>query len=918
MKQLICNIEKLQTRVALVENNRLEEYYIERNDVPRIVGSIFKGRIRNLEASLQAAFVDIGLEKNAFLHYWDMIPATIDRLEEDDETDSDEFALKSADDHDHDHDDEHDDDDDSDDDDSDDDDAHDGRREARQERQSRRERQAEGEESGDETGDESSPDASASAGPVDHGDEAPTADEGADESSATGEARSREEGASRRRRRGRRNRNRGGDRNASQADDSQSGDDERDDASGEADSDTESDADDSRSDASANDSRDESREERRGRERRGRERNEPLGPDLRRPRPGADDSQAPAPAGELGETAPAIAAVSAPVAPVVPPRAPAVETPRRTAADDSQAPRSTRPPTVSGIQFSEAAVPPPRKPISLTEKLKRLFTGAAREKTHEVETPAAAHESTPAVRPPVAEKPATPAQIPPPAAEPPSKVVRHQTVRAERPSREERDERDAGPDDSQADGNALSDSRRAERPAERERNTDRDRGDRGGKRGGKDGGSKEAGGKDTSPNRRRRPSRNFDLDEIPKKFSVNSEVIVQVTKGMIGEKGPRVTTNLSMPGRYTVLLPNSDHRGVSRRIEDRKERTRLREVLKKIDLPRNMGLICRTAGIGLTEEAIRLDVELLMEKWIMAEKIGGSRRAPVCVYQEPNLLERTIRDFLSEDIDEIVVDTKAAFDLAQSYIKRLDEARRPRIKLHDDPTPIFQRYRLVEQIGGIFRRKVALASGAELAIDETEALIAIDINSGRSRGGKDHPETILKTNLEAAEEVARQLRLRNIGGLVVVDFIDMRSRRDQLMVYRKMHEALSRDRAKTKILPLSKLGLMEMTRQREHESLQDTIFDTCPYCRGRGLVKSATTISVEIQRRLQELLRRDRGRTPIRVVVHPRVLDRLKTADANILRSMEKEFGGDLSFRSDPSIHQEAFHLIDIQSGKEL
>ncbi len=420
------------------------------------------------------------------------------------------------------------------------------------------------------------------------------------------------------------------------------------------------------------------------------------------------------------------------------------------------------------------------------------------------------------------------------------------------------------------------------------------------------------------PRRKRTPSRNVDLQDIPKRFKANTDVIIQVSKGPIGTKGPRVTTNLSIPGRYVVLLPNSGHVGVSKRIEDRKERQRLREIIRSIKMPRGMGLICRTASIGVNENALRIDIAFLLEKWKTAQEKTKTIAAPVCIYEEPNLLEQTIRDSLSGDVDEIIVDSKDAFDVTQSYVEKLDQKDRTKVRYYKNPRPVFQQFGLTRQIEQIFNRSVTLRSGAELCFDETEALIAIDINSKKSRKGKDHPETILNTNLEAAEEIGRQLRLRNVGGLVIIDFIDMRSGKDRMTVYKKMRDVLALDRAKTKMLPISKLGLMEMTRQREYESLQDAVYEACKYCDGRGLVKSSITISVELQRRLQELLRRERGTTSIRVIVHPAVLERLKSEDADILEAMEKEFGGDLTFRANREIHQEEFQLVNTATGKRM
>ena len=419
--------------------------------------------------------------------------------------------------------------------------------------------------------------------------------------------------------------------------------------------------------------------------------------------------------------------------------------------------------------------------------------------------------------------------------------------------------------------------------------------------------------------RRQRRQRNpFTVDDIPNLFQPNSDVIVQVTKGPIGTKGARVTTNLSVPGRYLVLLPSSAHIGISKRVEDAEERARLRDVLRRMKLPENMGIICRTVGAGKKEKHFRRDLDMLMGSWSRIEELVSSKPAPCCVYEEPGLVERSLRDFLTEDIDEIVADSKAACELAQDMLRNLTKQERVKIRHHKSPRPLFDRYNLAEQVENIFRRRVALPSGGYICVDETEALIAIDINSGKNRAGKDHPETILNTNLEAVDEVARQLRLRNIGGLVVVDFIDMRSRRDQHTVFRTLKQALLADRAKTKVFPITPLGLVEMTRQREQESLQSTVFSMCPYCQGKGLVKSATSVSVEIQRRLQEVLQRGKTGMQMRVTVHPQVLERLRNEDAELLVSLEEEFGGELSFRADPALHMSEFRLQNLATGAEL
>ena len=409
--------------------------------------------------------------------------------------------------------------------------------------------------------------------------------------------------------------------------------------------------------------------------------------------------------------------------------------------------------------------------------------------------------------------------------------------------------------------------------------------------------------------------------DIPKMFPAGSELLVQVTKGAIGTKGARVTTNLTIPGRYLVLLPYSDHIGLSSKIDENKERDRLRRILQELDIPDGMGLICRTVGEGRKALFFKRDLDMLLSIWHKVETAIQTPRAPMIVYQEPTLLERTVRDFLTDEIDEIVIDSKKSYDfLKDAFHQFVGSDFDMKVIFYNKAEPIFSHYKIHEQAANIFQRVVQLPSGGYICIDETEALVAIDINSGKNRASRDQADTILKTNLEAAEEIARQMRLRNIGGQLVIDFIDMRSSQDRETVNKAMRKFVSDDRAKTRILPLSKFGLMEMTRQREHESIQDVVYDPCPYCNGTGRVKSALSMSVEIQRRLKEILKRRNSpkKMDIRVIMNPAILARLKNEDAELLRNLEAEYGKDLSFRADPTIHIEEFKLVDPESGREF
>ena len=420
---------------------------------------------------------------------------------------------------------------------------------------------------------------------------------------------------------------------------------------------------------------------------------------------------------------------------------------------------------------------------------------------------------------------------------------------------------------------------------------------------------------------RKRDKPKITQKDIPRLYPPGSDIIVQVTKGPIGTKGPRVTTNLVLPGRYLVLLPNSDQSGISRKIENQEERQRLKRILRKLTIPEGMGVIMRTVGEGQRERYFVRDLALLLEEWRSIQDNIKSQPSATCVFQEPDLIERTVRDFLTEDVERIVVDNQKDYSRMGQMISRISKRSAEKVKVYSDHQPIFDRFGITKQLESTFSRQVHLKSGGYIVVDETEALVAIDVNTGRHKSGKDQESTILKVNLEAAEEISRQLRLRNMGGLIVLDFIDMKHPRDRQMVYQKMKEGLRRDRAKTHLLPISQLGLMEMTRQRHSESVRASVYDDCPYCRGRGKVKSALTMSVEIQRKLQEILKkrpRDESDFQLRIVVHPSVLSRLRNEDEKLLIDLEKRYFGRLSFRAEPGMHAEHFKIINVANNEEL
>ena len=426
-------------------------------------------------------------------------------------------------------------------------------------------------------------------------------------------------------------------------------------------------------------------------------------------------------------------------------------------------------------------------------------------------------------------------------------------------------------------------------------------------------------------NRKRdaQPKGDVTVKDIPSLYPPGTDIVIQVTKGPIGTKGPRTTTNLSIPGRYLILTPYSDGCGISRKIEDNNERRRLKQLINELTIPEGMGVIVRTAGEGKKSRYFVRDLHILLKKWEEITKKMQAERAPTCLYMEPDLVERTVRDFLTEEVDRVLIDSKEDHERTQKLVAQISKRSAAKIAFYKDSIPIFERFNIERQIEQTGQRKVPLPSGGEIVIDETEALIAIDVNTGshKNKAG-DEKNTIYAVNLEAAREIARQIRLRNLGGLIIIDFIDMKERRHRNAVYEKMVDLMATDKARNHILPISQLGIMQMTRQRQQESLWSNLYTDCPYCRGRGIVKSATTMSVELQRRLSSVarrlqLRKDGKEYSLRVLVHPGILERLRSEDADLLVRMETSYGVKLAFRADPAYHVEHFKIINAESGEE-
>ncbi len=423
---------------------------------------------------------------------------------------------------------------------------------------------------------------------------------------------------------------------------------------------------------------------------------------------------------------------------------------------------------------------------------------------------------------------------------------------------------------------------------------------------------------------KKRKNDKITIKDIPNLYPVGTEIVVQVTKGPIGTKGPRTTTNLSLPGRFIVLMPYSDQCGISRKIEDNKERSRLKKIIQSLTIPEGMGIIVRTAGEGKKARYFVRDLHILLKKWDSIAKNMDVERAPAGLYQEPDLVERTVRDFLTEEVDRVLIDNKQDQQRIIDLVAQISSRSKSKISHYSDNIPIFERFNIERQIEQTFLRHVFLPSGGQIVVDETEALIAIDVNTGahKTRSG-DEKDTIFQVNGEAATEIARQIRLRNIGGLIIIDFIDMKQRRHRNAILARMKDAMADDKAKTHILPISPLGIMQMTRQRQQESVSSGLYSDCPYCRGRGIVKSATSISVELQRKLASEVRRLRARDPekefsLRVLVNPGVIERLRSEDADLLVKLERIYNVHLTFRADPNYHVENYKILDAETGEEL
>jgi len=391
------------------------------------------------------------------------------------------------------------------------------------------------------------------------------------------------------------------------------------------------------------------------------------------------------------------------------------------------------------------------------------------------------------------------------------------------------------------------------------------------------------------------------------------EIVVQIAKEPIGSKGARITSSLSIPGRHLVLTPWSRRVGVSRRIGSDKERRRLREVVERLR-PQNLGFIIRTAGDGVTEADLQADIRYLTTVWAAIQQRHAEKTAPAVLYSEHDLPLRIVRDLAGHDTKRIVVDNDAVFESIRNFVERFVADPKPKIEHYEDHLPVFERFDLENQIHANLERKVWLKSGGSLVIDKSEALTSIDVNTGRFVGKRDLEDTVLKTNLEAVAEVAHQLRFRNLGGLIIIDLIDMESAANRDKVYRALGDALRADKARTNILKISELGLLEMTRKRTRENLVQTLCEPCAHCEGRGYMLSSESVGFRILREIRKHLPKLKGR-PIAITVNPRVAEELLSGAKHSLAELSEEIGREIEVRARPGIHQERFELTVLEPG---
>lgn len=417
------------------------------------------------------------------------------------------------------------------------------------------------------------------------------------------------------------------------------------------------------------------------------------------------------------------------------------------------------------------------------------------------------------------------------------------------------------------------------------------------------------------------PSKSQEEADISKLLRIDQPVLVQVVKEPIGTKGARLTSNVSIAGRYLVLLPNTAHRGVSRKIEDPHTRERLKKLIRSFEMPKDMGLICRTSSVSASPDMLIDEANDLLKTWQGIVENFHKSTKPNCLYQESDLIKRAVMTAIDKQYDRVLVDDYPTYQIMKKIQEKYSTSDHPlKIEMYRDKVPMFERFNVEKEIDRALRRKLWLGSGGYLFFDRTEAMHTIDVNSGRSTQQTpniDVEETLVQINMEAAEEIARQLRLRNIGGLVICDFIDMRSRKNQRRVLDRLKEAMKEDSAKCTILGMSEFGLVEMTRQRSRESLAQTLNMNCPYCNGTGQIKTHESVAIEIERSLKKLIQQ-KQQFGLKLISHPILDEYLSVEDKDYLTTYAEKLNAQLTFHTDDALHLNEFQFYSITNGKKI
>jgi ribonuclease G len=389
------------------------------------------------------------------------------------------------------------------------------------------------------------------------------------------------------------------------------------------------------------------------------------------------------------------------------------------------------------------------------------------------------------------------------------------------------------------------------------------------------------------------------------------EIMVQVAKSPIGTKGARVTSHISIPGRFLVLMPTSDHIGISRKIEEADERQRLKELVNELRRE-PFGYIVRTAAEGISGEKMETEVNFLSTIWNSIQQNVKNASAPTVLYQELNLSLRAVRDLLIHEAESLVIDSRAGYDKIRAFLDTYMPSLKENVQLHDGAEPIFDAYNLEGDISRALKKKVWLKSGGYIVIEHTEALIAIDVNTGRFVGKHNLEETILKTNLEAVKEIAYQVRLRDIGGIIIIDFIDMQKKSNQEKVFHELKEAFKKDRSKTHILPMSEMGLIQMTRKRSKKPLSRILTEPCVYCEGEGYLISKQSICYRIYRELWHEGRDALG-PRLTLKVNPQIAEMLHGEENRLIVDLERQTGKQIVIYPNPRYHVEEFEIFETQ-----